>query len=92
MNISVFFGILFACSPVRFAWDKSINGHCHDARVIFLAQTALIFVLDLCIVVAPIPLVWNLHTTAGTKGAVTGLFLLGGLSVLILVPRPRDHH
>lgn len=91
VNISVFFGILFSCSPVRFAWDKSINRYCHEVRIVYLSHTALIFVLDICIVVAPMPLVWNLHATAGTKGAVAGLFLLGGLSVLILIPKHRDH-
>lgn len=80
--ISVFFAIVFSCSPVSFAWDKSINGRCFEVRGLYLVHTLLVFVLDVCIVAAPMPLVWNLHTTMGTKGAVAGMFLLGGLSVL----------
>lgn len=82
--ISVFFAIVFSCSPVSFAWDKSINGHCYEVRGLYLVHTVLVFVLDVCIVAAPMPMVLNLHTTMGTKGAVAGMFLLGGLSVFIL--------
>lgn len=84
VNISSFFATVFSCAPVSYAWDKSIQGHCFEVRNVYLAQTILVFVLDVCIVAAPMPLVWNLHTTAGTKGAVAGMFLLGGLSVLII--------
>lgn len=87
LNISIFFAIVFSCSPFRYAWEKSISGHCYEVRPLYLAHTVLMFVLDMSIVAAPMPMVWNLHTTPGTKWAVTGLFLLGGLSVLILHPK-----
>ncbi|MCJ1463353.1 hypothetical protein MMC07_001960 [Pseudocyphellaria aurata] len=83
VNISVFFAILFACTPVSLSWDKTVPGHCYEVRPVYLVQTALIFVLDLFIVVAPMPLVWNLHTNLGTKGAVAGMFLLGGFVCII---------
>lgn len=85
-NLSFFFAILFACNPVSLAWDKSLDGHCIEVRLVYLIQTILVFVLDLCIIAAPMPLVWNLHTNVGTKGAVAGMFLLGGLSVFMLSP------
>lgn len=85
-NLSFFFAILFACSPVSLAWDKSLDGHCIEVRLVYLIQTILVFVLDVCIIAAPMPLVWNLHTNVGTKGAVAGMFLLGGLSVFMLSP------
>lgn len=86
ITMSSFFATVFSCVPVSYSWDKSIQGHCFEVRNVYLAQTILVFVLDVCIVAAPMPLVWNLHATAGTKGAVTGMFLLGGLSVLTLNP------
>lgn len=82
INVPLFFVTLFQCNPFRFAWDKSVAGHCINIRHLYLAHTVLILVLDLCIVAAPMPHVRRLHTTAGTKGAVAGMFLLGGLSVL----------
>lgn len=83
INISIFFAIVFSCSPVRLAWDKTIDGHCFEVRLVYVIHTALIFVLDVCIVAAPMPLVWKLHTSTGTKGAVAGMFLLGSLSVFV---------
>lgn len=81
-----FFAIVFACKPVSMAWDKSLGGHCYELRMVYLIQTVLVFVLDVCIIAAPMPLVWNLHTGVGTKAAVAGMFLLGGLSVFMPSP------
>lgn len=81
INVPIFFVTLFQCTPFRLAWDKSIEGRCINVRQLYLVHTVLILVLDLCIVAAPMPHVRRLHTTAGTKGAVAGMFLLGGLSV-----------
>lgn len=83
VNISVFFAIILSCSPVSYGWDKTINGRCFEVRPVYVVHTVLIFVLDLSIVVAPMPIVWGLQTSAGIKWIVTGMFLLGGLSVLI---------
>ena len=80
-NISIAFAILFACTPVNLAWDKSLPGHCIEVRTVYLVHTVLILVLDICIVAAPMPLVWNLHTNSKTKGAVASMFMLGGLLV-----------
>lgn len=82
-NVPIFFITLFQCTPFQYAWDKSINGHCIDVRRLYTVHTALILVLDIFIVAAPLPHVRNLHANAGTKGAVAGMFLLGGLSVFI---------
>ena len=84
INVPIFFVTLFQCHPFRYAWDKSIDGHCIDVRRLYTVHTALILVLDLLIVVAPLPHVRNLHTNAATKSAVAGMILLGGLSVPIL--------
>lgn len=82
INVPIFFVTLFQCTPFRFAWDKTIEGRCIDVRRLYTVHTALILVLDLCIVGAPLPHVKSLHTSRGTKGAVAGMLLLGGLLVL----------
>ena len=81
INVPIFFVLLFQCKPFRFAWDKSIEGSCIDTRRLYTVHTCLILVLDLCIVCAPLPHVRSLHTSRGTKGAVAGMLLLGGLFV-----------
>lgn len=78
-NVPIFFVTLFQCRPFRYAWDKSIDGRCVDVRRVYTVHTALILVLDIAIVFAPLPHVRKLHATVGTKSAVAGMFLLGGL-------------
>jgi hypothetical protein len=82
VNVPFFFVSVFQCTPVRYAWDKSLDGRCMDARQLYLIHTVLILVLDLLIVGAPMPLVLGLHATTGTKGAVAAMLLLGGLFVM----------
>lgn len=81
-NLSVLLVIIFGCSPIEKSWKGfAVEGHCVDLRNLYIAHAALSLVVDLSIVVAPIPLVWSLHTNRRTKVAVTGMVLLGSVSV-----------
>ena len=80
--IAFFFSILFACTPLSFAWNKSIpGGHCINIKARYVSADVLNLATDIAIVVIPIPLVWRLQMNVGTKLAVVGMFLLGGLLV-----------
>lgn len=78
-EIALFFAGLFFCTPVNFAWDKSIEGHCVDVQLIYLLADILNLVVDFAIVIAPIRLIWSLQMTQKDKWGVTVMFLLGGL-------------
>ncbi|KAL8671650.1 MAG: hypothetical protein Q9168_003856 [Polycauliona sp. 1 TL-2023] len=72
------FGSAFACTPVSFIWDRTIqDGHC--INLIGLARfTCITGVLtDILILTLPMPIVWNMHMKRSKKVAVSGVFLLG---------------
>lgn len=82
-NISMVLANVFACSPISAAWDKnSVTIHCIDITRLAITHAALTLVVDAAIVIAPLPLVWSLNTDRQTKVAVSGMILLGSLSVL----------
>lgn len=81
-NLATVLGILFGCSPLKKAWERTIKGRCINTVALFVANTALALVVDTAIIIAPLPLVWSLNTSRRTKLAVIGMVLLGCLSVL----------
>lgn len=82
-NVAAFTAIIFQCSPIKKAWlQDAVEGHCIDSRRLYIVHAVLSLLVDLSIVVIPLPLVWGLHSNRRTKMAVTGMILLGGLSVL----------
>lgn len=78
------------CFPINSNWDPTIRGaHCGvDIHAVYVTSCVINLVTDLGIVAAPMPLIWKLQMSRGTKTAVTGMFLLAGL--LVLPPRTRD--
>ena len=82
-NLSTVLAVIFQCSPIRKGWNgEETAGHCLDATRLLIAHSALSFLVDVAVVVVPLPLVWKLPTNRRTKAAVTGMVLLGSLSVL----------
>lgn len=82
-NLSTVFAVIFQCSPIKKGWNRrETAGRCINATRLFIAHAALSLLVDVAIVAVPLPLVWHLHTNRRTKAAVSGMVLLGSLSVL----------
>ena len=82
-GLAIFFAGLFHCVPIEFGWDPNVKGGvCYvSVRELYITANLLNLFGDLGIVILPIPLIWSLHMNKKTKAAVSGMFLLGGLSV-----------
>lgn len=81
IGIRTFF-TLFRCSPVRYYWDKSVEGSCWvDVATYYLATDAAHTLLDCIIVALPIFEVLRMRLRLGQKLAVVGLFSCGLLCV-----------
>ena len=83
------FPTIFQCSPVAFAYDKSIpGGKCIQQRIMFVVEDVLLLVVDLFVVALPLPMIWGLQMPRAEKVAISGMFLLGGLYVYVFVKFP----
>lgn len=72
------FAVIFQCSPVPYAWDKTIeDGKCLN-DLAFARFMAIPNVVDgFVMLVMPIPLVWQLDLAIQQKVALTATFLHG---------------
>ncbi|KOC15521.1 hypothetical protein AFLA70_122g002121 [Aspergillus flavus AF70] len=87
-GIGVFFAAIFQCSPVQYAWDKTIEGgSCFDQQAFYRYVSPPNILTDVLILVMPLPFVWKLHTRMTQKLALTGVFLLGGLGTVASILR-----
>lgn len=87
-EIPIFFAGLFYCTPVSYAWDKTVEGgHCYDVQKVFDVALVLNLVVDIAIVVSPIKLIWDLQMSRSAKLGVIGILLLGSLWVSICEPK-----
>ncbi|KAF7592238.1 hypothetical protein BBP40_000439 [Aspergillus hancockii] len=79
---------LFGCQPVAKAWDPTITeGHCVGRLSIMLASSVLNVVTDFLMIVAPIPVIWNLNMRVWQKVGVTLMFFLGCITIITSICR-----
>lgn len=79
-GVGILFSAILQCSPVQFAWDKSIKGGTCFNQTAFFRYVSLPQILtDVVILIMPLPFVWKVQTRMTQKVALTGVFLLGGL-------------
>jgi len=77
----------FQCKPVGKLWDDSIPGKCLNYLHVFLGIQAANIALDIGILVLPIRAVLKLQISRPKKIGVTGVFALGGMSVILAIIR-----
>lgn len=82
-GIAISLALFFRCTPISSGWTPDIRrAHCGvNVRHLAVASCVVDLVVDLFVIVAPMPLIWKLHVNLKTKAALTGMFLLAGLSV-----------
>ena len=73
------FDILAVCTciPPRKQWDIDVPGHCLDSLSTFVGAAAPNVLIDLIILVLPLPMLWKLRTTLRRKLLFTGAFVVG---------------
>ncbi len=81
LAISIFFTTIFQCSPVAYAWNKSVSDHgkCINVVAYFRWISLPNILTDLVMLVLPLPLLWKLHTSLGQKIGLTFIFVIGSL-------------
>ena len=68
---------LTICQPISYFWDKSQNGHCGNQVALYLAGGIFNLILDVTVVILPMPMLWGLQMAKKKKAALTGAFGLG---------------
>ncbi|KAI1080886.1 hypothetical protein F5B20DRAFT_537775 [Whalleya microplaca] len=87
-NISIFFALLFACTPVQKSWDVTITtGYCVDRSSIYVSQVAFGTVTDVLLFSIPIPMVLQLRISGAQKVGLLAIFAFGLVTVITGIVR-----
>ena len=73
----VIFTFFFSCTPVRRVWDLSVPGHCIDFSGLVLGSAISNVVIDLILLLLPLPMLWRLQMSIVRKASLTIAFALG---------------
>ncbi|KAF6225282.1 hypothetical protein HO133_010480 [Letharia lupina] len=82
-TLGFFFANLFQCWPLWIDWTDFgfTPQNCINTNAMYLAQAWSDVLTDLIILTLPLPCIWVMQLPARHKAAVSGMFLLGGLTV-----------
>jgi len=74
---------IWQCSPVAYAWDKTIpGGHCSNNVQAHIRWGSLPNIItDVVMLILPLPVVWKLNTSRRSKIGLTITFLTGSMYV-----------
>ena len=76
--VTVSLTAVFQCSPVPYAWDKSISGgNCIDVASFYIYISIPNVITDVAILLLPLPMIFKLHTNQSQKVGLSIVFLLG---------------
>ena len=76
--ISTILSTVLICRPFAYNWDKAIRGgRCGDQKSLDLYLGIFNLLLDVCVVVLPMPVLWGLQMAVSKKLMLSGMFGLG---------------
>ncbi|KAF2869133.1 hypothetical protein BDV95DRAFT_112969 [Massariosphaeria phaeospora] len=75
-------GNFIICIPFDSFWNRLKPGRCLNFNIYALAVGIVDVVIDFCILAVPVKIVVSLHLPMYKKIAVSGIFLLGGFTVV----------
>jgi len=87
LTVSTIVTVSVACRPYAANWHPTMPGAvCINKEAFFIWGSIPNIVTDIVMLIVPIRVVWNLHTTTRLKIGLTATFAIGSLYVL-----PLDH-
>lgn len=75
--IAINFLALLACIPIRKAWTPTVPGHCLRTHSTFLGATISNIVIDVIVLILPMPMIYRLHIGTIRKIGLVAVFAAG---------------
>lgn len=77
--LAYLFIILFNCTPIHKFWDREVPGTCLDLYAWYMACVLIDTLLDLMVLLLPMPIIFNIHCKPSRKVAIFFAFFFGYL-------------
>ena len=83
--ISVILETLLLCRPLAYNWDMTLpNGVCGNRNATYVVAGTLNLITDLMVMALPLPHIWKLQLSIPKRVALSLVFCLGLMLVVIL--------
>lgn len=77
--ITILFSVTFMCSPIERAWKTTLPGKCLNTGLLWMGSGITSLLIDVIILVMPLPMLWKLRMKTIRKIQISGVFLCGYL-------------
>ncbi|KAF4122761.1 hypothetical protein GMORB2_7068 [Geosmithia morbida] len=85
---AVFLLTVLQCIPTQGIWDKTIDSSCDvDSNMFLMAISIPNILIDVFLLLLPVPYVFSLHISLSRKVSVLSMFLLGGFVCVASIMR-----
>lgn len=78
---------IFLCVPVRAFWTKEPGARCINQFAIWFTNAAVNIVQDFILIILPMPVIRSLNLGKRQKGALIGIFAVGGFVCIVSILR-----
>lgn len=83
MNVAWLIGTLlsvtFICSPIEKVWNFTLPGKCLNFKHLWLGNGLPNLIIDVIILVLPLPMLWKLQMKTVRRLQISGVFICGYL-------------
>lgn len=75
--VSCSLAAIFGCQPVSYFWNQDQPGRCIDEFMFFKVNGIVNLILDIVVLLLPLPMLWRLQMHVKKKIALSVIFSLG---------------
>lgn len=75
--IGLILSLLLQCRPLHKSWERKIPGECYDYYLWWLSSTLSNFLLDMIVLLLPLPMLWRLQIDRSKKKYIYCVFITG---------------
>lgn len=75
--LGIIFGTIFMCDPVAKNYVPDLPGRCGDTGALWIGSAVPSVLIDLIVLILPLPKIWGLQMSFAKKSGITLVFFLG---------------
>ncbi|KAI1662206.1 hypothetical protein F4813DRAFT_396903 [Daldinia decipiens] len=85
--LGIIFGTVFMCDPVAKNYIPDMDGRCVDTGALWIGSAVPSVLIDLFILVLPLPKIWGLQMSLAKRSGITLVFMLGYCVIIVSLGR-----
>ncbi|KAI1282228.1 hypothetical protein F5Y07DRAFT_395028 [Xylaria sp. FL0933] len=85
--VGIILGVFLECNPISKKWNPTLPGQCVKDSNLYLSNAVPSIVIDLLILILPVPMIWGIQASRIRKASITLVFILAYSSLVVSIGR-----